>query len=422
MIDFKGFPRPYAATVMIMALLTFSPPSRAANADFQNFFFDVCLTPTGDLATRCGETTGGLGNLSGDSESSLNPSQNLTHTVGPVGVAVARSKETRERGEKLRDEDLEAAEEAVKVDLGPFSLLINLQVTNFERKFNSEQVAAGGRPLDGDSRALELGFDYRLTDRAVIGALAGIERVTSEFTSEAPGRNFTPASRAGDTDADNLFLTLFGSWVLGESGYAELGAGFESQDATYRRNSIFQESNRVVPQTNVRVRGSTSGQTSWLTANVGYDFTRAATTFGPFAGLTWTKSDIDGYAEKDLSGSGLAMRFAGTDKTSMLGHAGLRLSHVFSSAAGVLVPQLRVEYQHEFDDDPTTAEASFLLDASQTVYRLEGGSVDRNSINAGLSLALIMANGWMAFFDASALFGNDDFDRTRLTLGVRKEL
>src|SRR6185295_9271792 len=85
------------------SLLLTGTQALAANAEFQNFLFTVCAAPSGTLATRCGETTGATGNVSGDSESSLNPSQALGSNLPAVGVAQARSKQARERGEKLRD-------------------------------------------------------------------------------------------------------------------------------------------------------------------------------------------------------------------------------------------------------------------------------------------------------------------------------
>ena len=60
--------------LLLAATLTGIPAlSFAQNAEFQNFFFAVCGGATvGALTTRCGETPGGTGNVSGDSEESLN--------------------------------------------------------------------------------------------------------------------------------------------------------------------------------------------------------------------------------------------------------------------------------------------------------------------------------------------------------------
>lgn len=411
--------RPGTRTLFITTagLLMAAPQVHAANAQFQAFFFDVCLAPTGTLATRCAETPGGTGNLSGDSESSLNPSQNLSYNQPAVSVAQTRSKEARERGEKLRDDEVDTT--GAPLAVGPFSLLVNLHGTWFDR--STDAINDAERGFDGDSQAVEIGLDYRVSDRAVIGAIAGIERMEYDFVVEAAGVNFVPASHAGDADSDNIYLTLFGSWNVGKAGYIELSGGYEQSDGSYRRNSVFQESTRTLSQVDVRAKGDADGDVTWFSANAGFDINRGAWNFGPYIGLTQTNSKVDAYTERDLSASGLNMRFSSTSRDSLLGHVGLRTSYAASTRSGVVLPQLRVEYQKEFEDDPQDVTARFVLDGTATEYLLSGDSGDKDSINAGLSLAIVLPNGWMPFFDFSILLGNDGLDRQRATLGLRVE-
>jgi uncharacterized protein YhjY with autotransporter beta-barrel domain len=402
----------------IAGVLLAAPQAQAADPEFQDFFFDVCLSPTGALATRCTETPAATGDLSGDSESSLNPSQNLSHNQPAIGVAQTRSKEARERGEKLRDDDGEAASDAA-VAAGPFSLLVNLHGTWFDR--DADPTIDSERGFDGSSEAAEVGFDYRLSDRTVLGAIVGFERMDYDFDTEAAGVNFIPASKAGEADSDNTYLTLFASWSVGKRGYLELAGGYERNDGSYRRNSVFQESTRTVAQTNVIVEGDADGDVQWASVNGGFDIDRGAFNFGPYAGLTKTRATVDGYTERDLNGSGLNMTFAETKRDSLLGHAGLRASYVASTGFGIVMPQFRVEYQHEFEDDAQDAIAQFALDSSGTEYQLLGDEGDTDSINAGFSIAFVLPNGWMPFFDYSVLLEDDDLDRQRATLGLRVE-
>lgn len=409
---------PRSLPLAIAGILLAAPQARAANADLQAFFFNVCAgAPTGTLATRCAETPGAGGNLSGDSESSLNPSQNLAHNQPAISTAQTRSKEARERGEKLRDGGAE--EEGTRVAAGPWSLLVNMHGTWFDKEAGTLPDVVRG--FDGDSRALEIGFDRRVSERAVIGAIAGFERTEYDFDAEAPGVNFTPAAAAGTGDSDNAYLTLFASWNLGQSGFAELSGGYETSDGDYRRNSVFQESTRTITQTNVQAEGNADNEVTWLSFNAGFDHASGAWSLGPYAGLTWTRSKMDAYTERDLSSSGLHMSFSGTSRESLLGHAGLRTSYVASTRAGVVVPQLRLEFQHEFDDQSQRVAASYVLDSAGTQYLFAGSGGDRDSLNAGLSIAFVLKNGWMPFFDCSVLLGNDDLDRVRATLGLRVE-
>ena len=396
-------------------LLLAGAHAQAANPQFQDFFFAVCTAPSGALAARCAETPGGLGNLSGDSESSLNPSQNLGHNQTVLGTALGRSKGTRERAEHLRNSDFE---ESGAKD-GRFSALLNVRASDFGR--DGLGATDPERGFEGDSRALEIGFDYALSQAVVLGAMLGIERIDNEFDPENPGVNFQPAHLSGASETDSRHATVFGAFAIGNAGFVEIAAGYEQHDGTYQRFSVFQESTRTIPQTNVRTEADADGTTRWVSINVGFDINRGALSFGSFFGFTRTQSKIDAFSERDLSNSGLAMTFAEAKRNSSLGHVGVRASYAFSSGIGVLIPQLRVEHQKEFEDDLQTITAQFVLDPLGTQYQLVGERADSSVTEAGFSLSLLLPNGWMPFLDYDVLLGSSGRDRQRATLGLRVE-
>ena len=410
---------PIACRIAVAGTVLAAADARAADAAFQAFFLEACGAPSGALATRCAETPGGLGDLSGDSESSLNPSQNLSQTSTATGLAQARSKAARERGDHLREGEQADPQADATLVAGPFSLLFNVHGLWFERDVGSN--AGSGRGYEGDSGGLEIGLDYRLSERAVVGALAGIEQTRYDFDAEAAGLNFVPASHAGSVESDATYLTLFGSFGLGGGGFVEASAGYERHDGTYRRNAVFQEATRTRPQVDARVVGDAMRTVGWASINAGFDLHRKAFGFGPYLGLTATRSEVDAYTERDPDGSGLNMRFDSAERDSLLGHAGLRASHAFSARSGVFVPQLRLEYQREFDDDAPTVVSRYVLDTSGTEYRQAGGGQDEDSVVAGFSLSAILPGGWTCFADYSVLLGHDEYERERAALGLRVE-
>ena len=120
--------------------------AQADNAALQALFFDACANPSGALAERCAETPGGLGDLSGDSESSLNPSQTL-------GATAATGSLVRERAERARRRDGHPAGDGedtagAVLDLGPFSLLINGHGACEDRDRTVDVDAERGYTLD----------------------------------------------------------------------------------------------------------------------------------------------------------------------------------------------------------------------------------------------------------------------------------
>lgn len=410
---------PIACRVAVAGVLLAAAEGRAANAGFQAFFVQACSSASGALAARCSETPNGLGDLSGDSESSLNPSQNLSQTATAAGLAQARSKAARERADRLREGEQRDPRADAALVAGPLSLLVNVHGIWFER--NVELTGSAGRGFDGDSSGIEIGVDYRASERAVVGALAGVERTQYDFDAEQAGIGFVPASHAGSVESDATFLTLFGSLGLGAGGFVEVSAGYERHDGTYRRNSVFQEATRTRPQVDARVTGDSMRTVGWVSVNAGIDVHHDALSFGPYLGLTATRSEVDAYSERDPGGSGLNMRFDGSERDSRLGHAGVRASRAMSGSAGVFVPQVRIEYQHEFDDDAPSVVGRYVLDTSGTRYVQTGGGQEDDFVVAGFSLTAILPGGWICFADYSVLLEHDEYERERATLGLRVE-
>lgn len=406
------------ATAVLTTLAAAPQPTIAANAAFQAFFFNVCPGSSGQLATRCGQTPGGLGNVSGDSESSLNPSQSLSQNLPPLGLAQVRSAEARDRGERSRDEEEATQAASAAIDIGPFAMLFNARGAWFER--DRDPLTDQERGIDGDTYGFEIGFDKRVSTRAFLGAILAAERTEYEYDPELAGVNFTPQAIAGDTETDAYSITGYLTFNASERAFIELSAGYVQQDHTFRRNSVFQESTRTIAQTNVNTEGETDGTVLWASLNAGFDWNSGASTFGPYAGITYARSEIDAYVENDLTNSGLNMAFDETERTSTQGHAGLRFDHAVSTGAGVFVPQLRVEYLYEFEDEAPSAVARYALDAAGTEYAFIGDVAETDAFSAGVGATLILPGGWIWFLNYDYL-SSDDLDRQRATLGLRAE-
>ena len=389
-----------------------------ANSDFQDFFFQACVDPTGDLARRCGETDDAEGNLSGDSESSLNPSQSLSNNDSGLDLARARTQESRKKNKQMREG--EEMPDQGRTDIGPFSLLISGRITNTETDRKQDETAERGYEADG--WAVNAGFDYRFNDRFVMGGLLGYGEGELEFDPENVGTNFTPAENAGDYDSESYSLIIFGSYSFTQQFYMEGSIGGASVEYDFERKSVFQESGRSVPQTNSITRGEADGDDYWLALSGGYYLHRGAWSFNPYAGVTWARSSVDGYRERDISGAGLSMRFSSVDRDSLVGALGVSISGAFNQNFGVLLPQLWLEYAHEFDRDPASVNATYVEDASQSIYRLTGDDPDEDFFNLGIGLMAIFPNGWIPFISYEHQQGDDVFEGDTFTVGLRKEL
>ena len=63
----------------------------------------------------------------------------------------------------------------------------------------------------------------------------------------------------------------------------------------------------------------------------------------------------------------------------------------------------------------------FAGDAAGNVFGVRTDPPDRNYYNLGFSLLGVLPDGLMAFLDYEVLLGYEDFDRHRITGGLRVE-
>lgn len=402
------------------AALLAAPPVQASNAEFQDFFFTVCESASGALATRCAETDGGLGNLSGDSESSLNPSQTLSTSDAAVLAAQQRSQEIRERMRARREAQDDTSGAQTKVDIGPFSLLLNARTANTESDRVVDIDAERGYELDENTA--EIGVDYRVNDRLVVGGWLQWGTSDLEFVRENAGNNFTPLEQAGTIDTNRFGFTTYLSAQLGKSAFIDASIGTTSLEADTTRGSVFQESNRVITQTNSVTAASTDGDELMVTLTTGWQTRLGSWNLTPFIGATHIETRFDDYVERDRSNAGLALGVSLGDRSTTFGQVGFTLSNAISMDGWVLLPQLRAEYLAELNADRSTSSVRFLNDTNQNRFGLQADDFDTDRLDLSFGVAGVFKNGWIPFFEYQLTTGADALDRYQIAVGLRVEL
>lgn len=383
--------------------------TEAAEPAYQAFFSGACPAAPGgsNLENVC--LAAGTG-ISGDSESSLNPSQALAGNDQPLARA-------REKAAALQNDNKDgpdpAGTAAPALQLGPFSLLLNARGAWVDR-----DASGGERGYDGDTYSVELGLDRRLSPRTVVGGFVSYARDDLRFDGEA-ATTFAPPSNAGSTQVDSASLVLFGAHNLSDAVYLEAAAGYGVGDYRFHRNAVAQDSNSTftIP---VRTRGDSDGRDYWVSAGAGYDLSRGAASYGVFGRATWARAQIDGYREKDLNASGFNLIVGEAKRSSLTTTLGVRASHAMSFDWGVLVPQARLEYEHEFKNDPSSVSSAFVAVPGAS-FSPARDKPDQDWFNLAVGAQFILPGGLMPFVEAETLLGQRNVDRYRLLLGLRSE-
>lgn len=164
-------------------------------------------------------------------------------------------------------------------------------------------------------------------------------------------------------------------------------------------------------------RGDTDGNLWGFTVSSGYNLHFQALNFTPYVRFAYRRLKIDDYHEQ--GGFGWGMRFEEQHIRSMKSVAGAQVSYAISLPWGVLTPQFRGEWHHEFRDPSRTITASFLGDPAAQGFALRVPAPDRDYATFGGDLTATFAYGISAFIGYEALVGYQHISSHRITGGVR---
>lgn len=277
------------------------------------------------------------------------------------------------------------------------------------------------------------GLDYRFTPKLVLGGAFTYQSTANDLDNTMTLRLGVPTSvNGGSADTRSYGFSLYGTYYVLEQLYVDGILGFGWND--YRLDRVINYGLGVIPSgptplVNQIARTDTNGHQFSFSVGAGYDFKQGPWTYGPLARLQYIKLNIDGYQEKINNtnpGFGWALALDSQDVESLTTVLGGRASYAISTGLGVLLPQVRIEWEHEFKDDSRLITARFVYDPQRQfpdhTIRFTTDSPDRNYANLGVSLSATFRGGIAAFIDYETVLGLAHVSRHDITLGVRGEL
>lgn len=284
--------------------------------------------------------------------------------------------------------------------------------------FASGTVGRGDRDNDGDSPGYEFdtygltaGIDYRYSDKLVFGGALGYTDNDTDVNGDQ-----------GSLQTQGYSASLYGAWYQGDAWFADAVLTWGSNSYDLTRRVRYQIGSSQIDQI---ASASPDGDQLQFALSAGRDFNRGAWSFGPYARVTTTSIDFDGYIERMSSpgapGGGLAMAVEDRKLESLEGVLGGKASYTMSTSWGILIPHVQIEALHEFEDDPDAIVSRFANDPTGTSIMITPDAVDTDYFNIGLGLSGVFANGRSAFLYYERRAAQRDFSQDSLAIGVRIE-
>lgn len=387
-----------------LAFCALSPPATAANAAFQNLVFQACSAPASELAARCTESNGG--DLSGDSESSLNPSQLLAQNANSLQEAKANVR-------AIQDKD--SGQPGAQARFEQWGLLLLADSSTLKRDPSDLE-----RGYEIDMTSVKLALDYRYSDQSVIGVILGMGETESTLDRYNPSGNFPDfnPSQSGSTESDSTTFSVFFTHYFDAQWYLDVLGNYAKVDYDFVRNAIFQVSSRDFALA-VDTRGETKGEQLALSIGAGYNESVESWTYGAYGRFDYQDSTIDAYRETGGNGFALTVSELSSDQT--IATFGVRVSNAISTAQGVIIPQAYIELERKLGTQAQRAAVSLVNDTSNNSLNLVGDEPDDTSFRWGINLSAIFAGGVMGYLAYSQDVAIDDIDRAQINAGFRLE-
>ena len=168
-------------------------------------------------------------------------------------------------------------------------------------------------------------------------------------------------------------------------------------------------------------KGSPDANDYTFSLGSGYTFNSGGFSYGPYARLSYLRVDIDGYSENGAETSGLNLKVDDQDWKSFTSVLGGEFSYAVNHSFGVVIPQGRLAWVHEFKNDSEELTATYVADPRQNVLRALTDDPDRNYFELALGVSTVFRNGFQAFLNYDTVLGFDHLKSHLFTLGGRME-
>ncbi|KFA09338.1 putative Ig domain-containing protein [Xanthomonas vasicola] len=224
--------------------------------------------------------------------------------------------------------------------------------------------------VDFQTDGLSVGADYRVAQSLAIGAGLGWGRDDSDV-----------GSNGSHSKATAYTMALYASFHPGKAFFFDTLVGYQLLSYDLRR---------FVTDDSSLAEGNRDGKQWIASLSTGADLQRGTLQITPYARVDVARATLDGYVEEGVAP--FALRYADMDVATTTGNLGLRLEWRREVAWGRLTPQLRVEYQRDFQGrgDATLSYADL---TGGPFYRTAQSAFDRNRLMVGIGAALLTGQG-----------------------------
>ena len=257
--------------------------------------------------------------------------------------------------------------------------------------------------FDFSTRGVTGGFDYRLSDQAVVGVALGLANT-----------NVTISDDGGDLRAKGFSLSTYASYYFTAASYVDAVLSFGSHNFDATRQIDYQLPTESIQRT---ANSNTGGNTLALSLGISHEWLlQKILTAEVFARGDYQTSTIDAYSENGADEFDLTIGEQKNNAWSTF--VGGDISSSISRSFGVIVPQLRFGWQHDGSDTATIA-GYFANDPARTPFQFNSDTPDRDFFRLALGVSAQLPRGIALFTNVETVLGKQNYRQSDWSVGAR---
>lgn len=262
--------------------------------------------------------------------------------------------------------------------------------------------------FDYKSTALTLGADYALSNDLFLGAAFG-------WT----GNDLDYANDDGEVSAD--IFTFIGYTTYNRNNWSlDVQLGYSSSEIDISRSIRYAKADPSEVDFVADTEGETSGSEVFFSLQTQYLWSLQAFTLYPRARLSYSSSEIKGYADNGAGGWEVELSDQSIDRWVF--EAGVQGTYAINTSWGVFIPNMDFNLIADLNTDQKLVTGRFAFAPEDSLsFELEAEDPDSLYYQVGIGFSAILPGGSSLFAGVRQVLGYNDYKATQVQAGFRME-
>lgn len=265
-----------------------------------------------------------------------------------------------------------------------------------DSNFGDRSATSTNTGFNIDTKGLTVGADYPVTDNIAVGVALSSANTNSQLNDNR-----------GKVGVNSTSISIYGNYTQ-DKFYSDALLNYGWNDFTVTRNIR-------VPGFTAATATPTGNQLSFRVSG-GYDLGSNGLSFGPTAGIRYSKINVGGYTEQN--GDILNLKVNPQDLDSLIFNLGAQISYPFKASFGTISPYFAANFEHEFGQNGRQVVTELVTQPGIPI-RTKIGASDTDFIRLSTGFQTEFSNNFSVNLGYETIVGKDNFSDNYLNAKIR---